>query len=78
MLDRHRDSRISVKRQGPGQHLIHNYAQRVNIGAGIYMAPFGLLWGDIMDRAQGLLGQCALYRLQAGNAKIGHLHTAVF
>ena len=55
----HRDIK-PLKGQAASYHLIKHHPRRVQVGAGVNMAPSGLLGGDIMDGAQRLLSQGAV------------------
>ena len=78
VLDGHGHGGVPLKGQPPGDHLIQHHAGGVQIAAGIDVATPGLLRGDIVDGAQGLLGQGAVSAGgHPGDAKVGHLHAAV-
>ena len=77
VLDRHRDSRVSLERQPAGQHFVQHHAGGVDVAPGVDPVAPGLLRRDIVHGAQGLLGQGLGGVLQAGDAEIGHLHAAV-
>ena len=77
MLDSHGDGAVPLKGQTAGEHLIEHHAGGVNVAAGIGAVPSRLLRRDIVDGAQGLLGQSLGGVLQTGDAEVSHLHTAV-
>ena len=77
MLDGHRDGRLAVVGRVAGEHLVHDHAQRVEVGAEVDPAALGLLGGDIVHRAQGFPGEGGLGGGHPGNAEVGHLDAAV-
>ena len=56
MLDRDRDSRIPVKRDFAGKHLIQRYAQRIDVALFIAEAASRLFGRSIMNRAHHIRG----------------------
>ena len=60
VLDGYGDRSVPLKGQAASYHLIEHHPRRVQVGAGVNMAPSGLLGGDIMDGAQRLLSQGAV------------------
>ena len=77
VLDGHRDGRLAVVGRVAGEHLIHDHAQRVEVGAEVDPVALGLLGRDIVHRAQGFPGESGLGRGHPGNAEVGHLDAAV-
>ena len=77
MLDGHGHGGIPLKGQPPGQHLIQHHTGGVDVGAGVDPVAPGLLRRDIVDGAEGLLGQGLAGVGQTGDAEVGHLHAAV-
>ena len=60
MLNGHRDRIVPLKGQAAGQHLIEHNASGIDIRTGIDMAASGLLRGDVVHRADGLLRHSGL------------------
>ena len=78
VLDGHGDGGVPVEGQAAGQHLIEDDTGGVNVGAGVDVAASGLLRGDIVDGAQGLLGHGVLgSRHDAGDAEVSYFDAAV-
>ena len=78
MLDGHRHRGVPLVGQATGDHLVEHHAGRVDVAAGVDVAAPGLLGGDIVDGAQGLLGQGGLGGGgEPGDAEVGHLQAAV-
>ena len=78
MLDGHRHRGVPLKGQAAGEHLVENHAGGVQIAAGVDVAALGLLRRDVVDGAQGLLGEGAVGRVgEPGDAEVGHLHAPV-
>ena len=77
MLNGDRDRVVSLEGKPARQHLIKHNASGVDIGTGIDMAAPGLLWGDIMHGANGLLGHGNLGSGGTGDAEVRHLNAAV-
>ena len=66
----------AVKGQAAGQHFIEHHAGGVDVAAVVGVVPLGLLGGDIVDGANGLIGGVGAVG-KKGNAEIRHLHRAV-
>ena len=77
VLDGHGHGAVPLEGQAAGEHLIQHHAGGVDVAAGVDPVPPGLFRGDVVDGAQGLLGQGLGGVLQAGDAEVGHLHAAV-
>ena len=77
VLDGHGHGAVALKGQPPGEHLIEHHTGGVNIRPRIGPLTSGLLGRDVVDAAQGLLGQGLAGAGKAGDAEIGHLHAAV-
>ena len=78
VLNGHRHRGIPLEGQAAGDHLIQHHTGGVQVRPGIDVAAPGLLRGDIVDGAQGLLGQRAVSAgHHPGDAEVGHLHAAV-
>ena len=78
MLDGHSNGRITVVRGSASHHLVHDNAQRIDIGTAVHTATLGLLGRDIVDGTQRFFSQGVALRHHAGNAEVGHLYGAVF
>ena len=68
---------FAIIRRPPRHHFIHNHAQGVQIGPIIDPAALSLLGRDVMNGAQGFLGQRIALGHEPGNAKVCHLHGAI-
>ena len=77
MLDGYGHSAVSFKGQPPCEHLVEDDTGGVNVAAGVDPISPCLFRRDIVNGAQCLLGQCLGGVFQAGDAEVGHLHTAV-
>ena len=77
MLDGYGHGAVPFKWQPPSEHLVEDDTGGVNIAAGVDPISPCLFRRDIVNRAQCLLGQGLGSVFQAGDAEVGHLHTAV-
>ena len=78
VLDGHRHRGFPVEGGPPGHHLVHHNAEGIDVRPAVGIAALGLFRGDIVDGAQGFLGQGVALAHDPGNAKIHHLDAAVF
>ena len=69
------DRILAVKRQLAGDHLVHHYADRIEVGAAVdALFTRRLLGADVVDRADRLVGGGeGLGIRQLRNAEVGHL-----
>ena len=75
---RHRDGVVRHKGQLAGEHLVEHDAHRVDVRLIGDIVAAGLLGGDVVHRANGLVGHgLGLALEEAGNAEVGHLDGAV-
>ena len=77
MLNGHGNRSFTVIRGPAGHHLIHNDAQRIQVGAITDSAALCLFRRQVVHRAQRLLGQAVGLGHHTGDAKIRDLDTAV-
>ena len=77
VLDGHRHRGFPVKGGPAGGHLVHDHPQGIQVGAIVRIAALGLLRGDIVHGAQGLLGQGVALGHDPGDAEVHDLHAAV-
>ena len=78
MLYGHRHRSLSLKGKPSGEHLIKYHTGGIQVGTAVDMTAPRLLRGDIVDRAQRLLGQRSLGGAgHPGDAKICNLYAPV-
>ena len=77
VLDGNGHGAVPLKGQAAGEHLIEHHACGVDVAPCVDAVSPGLFRGDVVDRAQCLLGQGLGGVLQTGDAEVGHLHAAV-
>ena len=78
MLNGHSHGRLAVIRRPACHHLVHHDAQGIQVGPVVHPAALGLLGRNIVNAAQGFLGQCIALAHDPGNAKVGDFHGTIF
>ncbi len=79
VLHRHRDLALAPERDLPGEHLVKQHAQRVQVRLAGHGLPEGLLGGDVVGRTQHApVGGQPLLVERAGDAEVGDLAGAFF
>ena len=78
MLDGHGNRGLSVIGRPPRHHFVHHNAQRVQVRPVVRVTALGLLRGNVVNAAQGFLGQGVALIHHPGDAEVHDLHGAVF
>ena len=76
VLDGNRHRIVSVEGQAAGEHLVEHHAGGVDIAAVVGVVPLGLLRGDIVGGADGLVGGMGAVG-EAGDAEVRYLHCPI-
>jgi hypothetical protein len=77
VLVRHRHRRLTGEGRLPGEHLVQDDAERVDVGAGVDGSALGLLRGEVRDRSQdGRRSGKGVGARGPSDAEVHHLHVA--